>query len=91
MTKTKKEILGLIYIGAGSTWCVDKDETSTAVQCAKMCKSDWGHLFKFKRHENFKVNLYDVSNKNWSAESGGVFEKGTNERIPLLKVATVVV
>lgn len=90
MSETKKEILGLIYIGAGSTWCVDKDETSTAVQCAKMCKEDWGHLFKFKRHQQFSVNLFDVTGKKWQAYHNGVFDKGKDEKIPLLKVATVI-
>ena len=38
-TKTNKDtIVGIIMIGAGSTWHTGTDEVKVGVQCAKMCK-----------------------------------------------------
>ena len=51
MNKSAATILGIIYIGMGSSWYQDTEETEVAFQCAKICKADWGHLFKFKRKQ----------------------------------------
>jgi|688.fasta_scaffold497351_1 hypothetical protein len=91
MTETKKQILGIIFIGAGSSWYVDKDESTASKKCAKMCKQDWGHLFKFKRRQDFKVNLFDVTGKDWTALYNGYVKDEKDNNIPLLKIETVVV
>jgi hypothetical protein len=91
MSETKKQILGIIFIGAGSSWYVDKDESTASKKCAKMCKQDWGHLFKFKRRQDFKVNLFDVTGKDWTALYNGYVKDKENNNIPLLKIETVVV
>ena len=48
MSSKQANILGIIYLGGGSSWLEGTDETDVAIACAKMCKMDWKHLFKFK-------------------------------------------
>ena len=38
MTETKKQILGIIFIGAGSSWYVDKDETTASKNVQKCAR-----------------------------------------------------
>ena len=93
MKKQEATMVGIIYIGGGSSWYQDTDATKIAIQCAKICKADWKHLFKFKRKQDFPVNLYDISkcNKGWSATFDGVFDEETSKRLPFIKTIHVVV
>ena len=59
----KATVVGIIFIGMGSSWYQGSDDVKVAVQCAKICKQDWKHLFKFERNHAFPVNLYDLTNK----------------------------
>ena len=63
MKKEKKEstILGIITIGGGASWYQSDDEIKCAFKCAKICKSDWKHLFKFEKKHQFPVNLFDLT------------------------------
>jgi len=92
MQKQEATIVGLIYIGAGSSWYQDTDEITVATECAKICKADWKHLFKFKRKQDFAVNLYDISkcNKGWFATNNGVFDEETSKLLPFIKTIYVV-
>ena len=94
MNKPEANILGIIYIGGGSSWIEGTDETEVAFDCAKMCKMDWKHLFKFKRKHKFAVNIFDISKlgiKGWHATFDGVFNHATNEKIPHKKTIWVIV
>ena len=68
--KKPTKIVGIIFIGGGSSWFQGDDEGKVAVQAAKICKADWGHLFKFKKNEVFPVNLFDASEgkHGWSCD-----------------------
>ena len=94
-TKVKEEatVLGIIYIGAGSSWYQCTEEVKCAIECANICKQDWGHLFKFKRKQDFPVNLYDISKSKggWWSDGGGVYEDGTQKPVPRIKTMYVVV
>tara|TARA_A100000171_G_C2016101_1_gene88809 strand:- start:200 stop:502 length:303 start_codon:yes stop_codon:yes gene_type:complete len=59
--KPSKKIIGIIFIGGGSSWFQGDDEGKVAVQAAKICKADWKHLFKFEKNHVFPVNLFDAS------------------------------
>jgi len=59
--KPSKKIVGIIFIGGGSSWFQGDDEGKVAVQAAKICKADWKHLFKFEKNHVFPVNLFDAS------------------------------
>ncbi len=93
MNKSEATILGIIYIGMGSSWYQDTEETEVAFQCAKICKADWGHLFKFKRKQKFGVNIFDISktNKGWYANDRGVFDQETDKPLPHKKTIFVIV
>ena len=94
MSSKEANILGIIYMGGGSSWLEGTDETDTAFDCAKMCKMDWGHLFKFKKKQKFGVNIYDISKlgtKGWYADAHGVWVDKTKEPIPHKKTIFVIV
>ena len=94
MNKKQATILAIVYVGGGSSWLEGTDETDTAFECAKMCKMDWGHLFKFKRKQKFGVNIYDISKlgtKGWYADIHGVWTNKTKEPIPHKKTIFVIV
>lgn len=61
LTDKKATVLGVIFIGGGGSWYQGADQVKCAFECAKVCKRDWGNLFKFKRKQDFAVNLYDIS------------------------------
>ena len=87
-------VLGIIWIGAGSSWYQGTDQVECAFQCAKICKQDWGHLFKFKRRQDFPVNLYDISQSTggWHAGGDGVVRGNkNNEALPKIKTLYVAV
>ena len=75
MKKEKKEstILGIITIGGGASWYQSDDEIKCAFECAKICKSDWKHLFKFEKKHPFPVNLFDLTKakKGWRQNLNG--------------------
>jgi|14_taG_2_1085336.scaffolds.fasta_scaffold10060_4 hypothetical protein len=90
MKKDKKEIqyVGLIFIGGGSTWFQGSDIGHVSVKCARLCKRDWQHLFKFKRNHVFPVNIYDISEikDEWCFDYiNGLHCVETNKQIKLLK------
>ena len=92
-TKTNKDtIVGIIMIGMGSTWLTGTDEVKVSVECAKMCKSDWKHMFKFEKDHVFPVNLYDIKDceDGWFATFNGVFCSKTNNRCKFIKTIYVV-
>jgi len=78
-----KKILGIVFIGAGSSWAIDTDETALEViasRAAKNTKRSWKHLFKFPPEYVCPVHLYDVtkSDGRWICHQHGVIH-------PLLK------
>ena len=85
--KEKATVVGIIFIGMGSSWYQGTDDVKVAVKCAKICKSDWKHLFKFERDHAFPVNLYDLSNckDGWYANHRGVFCEATDKELPRKK------
>jgi|TARA_R100001530_G_scaffold51240_1_gene38046 hypothetical protein len=87
-------VLAFMWIPfGGSTWYQGRDETKSAVECVKLCKQDWGHLYKFKKHSNFKVCIYDISKvtEGWTAEiSHKIYELKTKKEVPFVKTVTVV-
>jgi len=94
--KTKEDKatkVGIIFIGMGSSWYQGTDEVKTAVQCAKICKADWKHMFKFERHHAFPVNIYDISKceDGWTATHRGVFCRKTSQKMPYVKTIYTVV
>ncbi len=92
MQNTEVKILAIIYIGLGSSWIEGIDENKTALECAKMCKMDWEHLFKFKRKHKFAVNIFDISKlgtRGWVARQNGVWIYKTKEQIPHKKTIWV--
>ena len=94
MSKSETNILAIIYIGLGSSWVEGTDEADASFECAKMCKMDWGHLFKFKKKQKFGVNIYDISKlgtKGWYADAHGVWVDKTKEPIPHKKTIWVIV
>ena len=95
-TMSKKEeatVLGIIRIGAGSSWYQCTDQVKCAIEAAKICKQDWAHLFKFKRKQDFPVNLYDISKSDggWFSDGGGVYSQESKKQIPFIKTIYVVV
>ena len=94
MKNQETNILAIIYMGGGSTWLEGTDETDTAIECAKMCKMDWKHLFKFKKKQRFAVNIFDISKldtEGWYADAHGVWVSKTKEQIPHKKTIWVIV
>ena len=94
MSKSETNILAIIYIGAGSSWVEGTNETDAAFDCAKMCKMDWEHLFKFKKKHKFGVNIFDISKlgtKGWYANANGVWDEETKKPIPHKKTIFVIV
>jgi len=92
--KEEATVLGIIRIGAGSSWYQCTDQVKCAIEAAKICKQDWAHLFKFKRKQDFPVNLYDISKSDggWFATDSGVYSNGESEKqIPFIKTIYVVV
>tara|TARA_R100000231_G_C5251508_1_gene142880 strand:- start:7 stop:306 length:300 start_codon:yes stop_codon:yes gene_type:complete len=78
-----KKILGIVFIGAGSSWAIDTDETALEViasRAAKNTKKSWKHLFKFKPEYICPVHLYDVTKgvNGWNCDQVGVI-------MPILK------
>jgi hypothetical protein len=95
MAKSKREdatVVGLIFIGMGSSWYQGTDDVKTAVQCAKICRADWKHLFKFEKDHAFPVNLFDISNcpEGWYATDRGVFCSKTKQKLDRKKLMWVV-
>ena len=95
LEKTKKDeatIVGIILIGVGSSWYQGTDEVKVGVQCAKICKQDWKHLFKFERDHAFPVNLWDIKDceDGWFASHDGVFCSKTKNRCKFIKTIYVV-
>jgi len=96
MKKEKKEstILGIINIGGGASWYQSDDEIKCAFKCAKICKSDWKHLFKFEKKHQFPVNLFDLTKakKGWRQNlNGRVYCDETKNELPLIKILWVAV
>ena len=94
MSSKQANILGIIYLGGGSSWLEGTDETDVAIACAKMCKMDWKHLFKFKKKQRFAVNIYNISKlgtKGWYAAAHGVWDDETKKPIPHKKTIWVIV
>ena len=85
-------VVGIILIGMGSSWYQGTDDVKTAVQCAKICKADWKHLFKFEKDHAFAVNLYDISkcDDGWFATHQGVFCRKTKQKLDRKKLMWVV-
>jgi len=72
-----KKILGIVFIGAGSSWATDTDETALEViasRAAKHTKQKWKHLFKFPPESICPVHLYDVTKSDglWTCHQHGV-------------------
>ena len=88
----KATVVGIIFIGMGSSWYQGSDDVKVAVQCAEICKQDWKHLFKFERNHAFPVNLYDLTNceKGWYATHRGVLCRATNKELPRKKLLYIV-
>lgn len=83
---------GIIYIGGGSSWAYGATPKEAAVKAAKTCKSDWKSVFKFDKHQEFTVCIYDMKEHDgWYAQMGGVYDKETKAEIPLVKTIEVIV
>lgn len=87
---SKKDYCGIVFIGGGSShsWAPTPEEA--AKQAAKTCKRDWRSLYKFKRQQEFSVNVYDMrEHDGWWADHSGVYDSKTKVLIPVLKVIKV--
>ena len=90
-TKEKKQYLGIIFIGMGSSYYlgdVGEDEGKVAITCAKICRQDWSHLFKIKKSDSQPVNIFDATKTsgNWSCGTNGIVkDRDTQKELPRLK------
>lgn len=76
---------GIVFIGGGSSWSYAATPEDAAEKAAKRCKRDWKHMYKFKRKQPFVLNVYDTKEVDgWYADYEGVFDKETNEKVPLV-------
>ena len=78
-----KKILGIVFIGAGSSWAMESDTVPLEViasRAAKNTKRSWKHLFKFKPEYVCPVHLYAVTKSDglWNCAQVGVI-------MPILK------
>jgi hypothetical protein len=90
--KKSKDYCGIVFIGAGgSAWAWAATPEEAAQQAAKECKRSWKHFYKFKRKQEFKVCIYDMTqHEGWYADYRGVFDQDTKELIELHSVITAV-
>ncbi len=68
---------------------IGEDEGKVAITCAKICRQDWGHLFKIKKSDAQPVNIFDATNTNgnWSFYGGIVRDRDTEK--PLTRLKTI--
>jgi len=95
MKKQKEEktvqYLSIIYIGMGTTWLVGTKDIDTAVECVKMMKQDWGHLFKFKKNDAYPVHLYKLGSDGcWESFHGTIQNPNTKKPLQFHKTFWVV-
>lgn len=89
MSKSK-DYCGIIFIGGGSSFAWGASPEEAAKIAAKTCKQDWKSLFKFKRRQEFSVNIYDTRKSDgWWADSSGVYDTKTKERLPYVKTIKI--
>ena len=86
--------VSIIYIGMGTTWLVGSKDLLTAVECVRMMKQDWGHLFKFKKNDAYPVHLYKLNaqnmNNGWESSHGIIRDATTQKELPFHKTFWVV-
>lgn len=92
MKADQKRYCGIVFIGGGSSWAWAPTPEEAAEGAARIAKSDWKQLFKFKRKQPFKVCIYDMLNREgWYATDAGVFDQQTKERLTMLRCDTITV
>ena len=71
---------------------LDKDLVEMASIIVKRTKSDWKHLFKFKKNALWPVHFYDITGfDGWSADyCGKVTDLKSNKEAPFLETLKVV-
>ena len=72
-----RKILGIVFIGAGSSWAMESDTVPLEViasRAAKNTKNSWKHLYKFQKEYLCPVHLYDVTKSDglWTCHQHGV-------------------
>lgn len=84
------DILAYVQIGAGGSWGRGSSEEE-ALDLVAYNLRDWKSLFDILGKE-IEVGLYDLTNHpDVYMESRGVLDKNTNEWLPMMKTAKVVV
>lgn len=87
-----QDFCGIVFIGGGSSWAYSGSIEEAAKLAAKIAKKDWKSIFKFKRKQEFTVNVYDCTNTNgWYADYRGVFKSGTQDPLPFVEQVKVTV
>ena len=91
--KQKKQYLGIIFLGMGSSYYTRDHIGKVAIDCAKTCRQDWSHLFKIKKGDVHPVNIYDATETsgNWHCDMRGIVtDPDTDKEIPFLKTVYAV-
>lgn len=87
-----KDYCAIVFIAGGSSWAYAGTPEEAATKAAKQCKRDWRHIVTFKRKQELKVCIYDMTQHDgWYADYHGVHDKETKEVIPMLRVDSVTV
>jgi hypothetical protein len=45
----------------GGSWIRETTKEQAVQRCARLFKSDWSHLFKIKKGDALKINVFDVT------------------------------
>lgn len=77
-----KRYCAIVFIGCGSSWLWGGDPDEVVRGAARIAKSDWSTLYKFKRRHEFTVCLVDMAGREgWYATDGAIYDRDTKERL----------
>ena len=86
----EKLYCGIVFIGTGSSWAYGDTPEKAAKAAAKLCRRDWGRLFKLD-DQPIKVNVIDMTDhEGWFADHRGIYADGTDEPIEVIAKLVIV-
>lgn len=85
-----KDLCAIVFIGGGSSWAWGGDKTEAANRAVRICRSDWKHLYKFKKGATVAVTILDMKNRNgWYADHRGIFDDTTHKQIQPMEIIKI--
>ena len=81
--------LAIIFVGnSGTSWAYGDDINKAAVKAEKICRKDWGSMFKLP--DELKACVFDVSDeRDWHCDFQGMKYSDTGEAMEPVEIVTI--